>query len=277
MNPVLKRIIQTLLVNDIVWVLVKPFVYLSVRLIASRENYVNRYIDKKNSVLCDTLFKDKVILNGIFKGLFYGEINEEGSSIYSKLLGSFESEISADLRSLLEKDYAYAVNVGCAEGYYAVGMAYYKPGLMVKAFDISERARTLCKQLAIYNKVEKQIMIGGSFSVEKLNDMNKYTRALFIADCEGCEAAIINKDLTDAFPNFDYIIELHYHVVPAILEKLSALLNKTHTIKLVTAVPEHEKVIGYDYPQLNGLTYEQKMFILNERSAYAQWFIAVAK
>ena len=87
---------------------------------------LNKYIQlerQESAELLKKLFANKVVLTGIFKGLKYPELTAYGSALYPKLIGSYEKELCPTLARLLEKNYSEIIDTGCAEGYYAVGLA----------------------------------------------------------------------------------------------------------------------------------------------------------
>ena len=274
MNLVIKRIFQFLLVNNINWLLLRPFVYVSKRLSLSRVNYENRKIEDENFSISKILFKEKKVLNGLFKGLQYNDVKATGSSIYAKLLGSYELEIMPAIEKLLAKRYDNFINIGCDEGYYAVSIARILPDIKVDAFDCNKKAQKRCKTLAMINKVQDRVVVRGCFSPEELLSYEKQSKILFLIDCEGCENEIVSKKLIQIFRTADFIIELHYRKHPLILSKLKKLFAETHKITLIKALSDHERVMIYQFPELADLTYEQKKFILNERNEFMEWFIA---
>ncbi len=78
-----------------------------------------------------------------------------------KLLGSYESELHATLEELLAHEYTAVVDVGCAEGYYAVGLGLRLRNAAIYAFDTNPRARSACAEMAKLNGVDSRIHIGG--------------------------------------------------------------------------------------------------------------------
>ena len=72
------------------------------------------------------VFPQKIVSDGPFKGLKYPEYISCGSAIYSKLLGTYEAELHDFIYSILRQDLEILVDIGCAEGYYAVGFAILK-------------------------------------------------------------------------------------------------------------------------------------------------------
>jgi methylase of polypeptide subunit release factors len=83
-----------------------------------------------------------------------------GSALLPKLPGSYESEVHAALEMLLKQDYSTIVDIGCAEGYYAVGLALRLPNARICALDTDSRARDSCAEMARLNCVDGRIQIG---------------------------------------------------------------------------------------------------------------------
>ena len=270
----IKRILQSILVNDICWLILTPFVYAGSRLALSRANYKNREKETENTSICEILFKEKKVLHGLFKGLRYNSVKATGSNIYAKLLGSYELEIMPALQKLLHKQYNSFINIGCDEGYYTVGIASILPDINVVAFDCNSKAQEKCKTLACINNVQDRVVVKGCFDVTELAPPENQKKILFLIDCEGCENEIITGGLVQIFKNADFIIELHYQQHPLILSKLNELFATTHKITLIKALSDHERIMNYQFAELNDLTYRQKQFLLNERDGFMEWFFA---
>ena len=65
-------------------------------------------------------FEDKIVRNGFFKGMKYVTFKSAGSSLFPKLLGSYEIELLPVFAGLQKNKYDDILDIGCAEGYYAV-------------------------------------------------------------------------------------------------------------------------------------------------------------
>lgn len=78
-----------------------------------------------NGILNSLIFKyynEKIGL-GPFAGMKY--INKaHGSSLTPKIIGTYERELHPFIYEIADKQYDCIVDVGSAEGYYAVGLAY---------------------------------------------------------------------------------------------------------------------------------------------------------
>src|SRR5271170_382684 len=68
-----------------------------------------------------------VVRNGPFAGMRYARPLPEGSIFFPKLLGSYEAELQAHFERVIGTDYSAIVDVGCADGYFAVGLAMRMP------------------------------------------------------------------------------------------------------------------------------------------------------
>ena len=90
-----------------------------------------------------------------------------------KLVGSYEAELHGVIEQIVATDYQVVVDVGCAEGYYANGLARRLPSARVYAFDTDPEARHLCEAMAALNGVEKRVIVGGKCEPDDLNALLK--------------------------------------------------------------------------------------------------------
>lgn len=172
---------------------------------------------------------------GIFKGMKYLD-TAVGSSLNPKLIGTYESEIAPWIISL-KKTYDHIVNLGCAEGYYAVGLARKFPISQLHAYDIDPIARNLCRKLAKLNEVAN-ITIGNFFNAKS---MTKYKgSSLIVCDIEGAEEKLLDPKKQPALLDYDYIIECHDHILP-VSTILIERFKKTHDFRTVTQEMKRKK------------------------------------
>src|SRR5215208_3855790 len=82
----------------------------------------------RNRIFCRLLGVDTdlKVLSGIFAGMRYVR-DAVGGQLYPKLLGTYELELVPVIQALNRKRVARIVDVGAAEGYYAVGLALCNP------------------------------------------------------------------------------------------------------------------------------------------------------
>ena len=116
-----------------------------------KKNIKFRKKQKRIRDIANSLFPTRMVKEGPFKHLKYKDFTSHGSSIYPKLLGSYEAELHEFINLMLSKNLESVVDIGCAEGYYAVGFALKLKDIKVHAFDISEYAQKLCKEMSKLN------------------------------------------------------------------------------------------------------------------------------
>src|SRR5229473_2239235 len=88
-----------------------------------------RYLAKYRSALIQwTLIRTEgqKVLNGPFQGMMLASGSAEGCYV-PKLLGCYEAELHPYVAEAAQRGYEAIINVGTAEGYYAIGMARLLP------------------------------------------------------------------------------------------------------------------------------------------------------
>ena len=193
-----------------------------------------RLLSKWRSVLIqNTLIEQEgtKVLQGPLAGMEFIERSAEGCHI-AKLLGCYEQPLQPHIQKALSGHYTKIINIGCAEGYYAVGFARAVPGLISLAFDTDVNAQNSCRQLAERNGVADRVEIGGLFSPD---DFAKFENeaALVFCDIEGAEEELLDPDIAPALRKLDIIVESHECLRPGITQKLLSRFEATHTIELI--------------------------------------------
>ncbi len=222
-------------------------------------------------------FSDLIVRTGLMKGLKYPGFLSFGSSIYPKLSGTYENELTDVFLKLVCNNYSCIIDVGCAEGFYAVGLAQHFKEAKLYAFDISETAQQLCKEMAVLNNVLDRVEIRQECTAENLSTLVKAHRSLIICDCEGYERHLFTKELIDSLQNSDLIIELHPMHEKDVKEYLHQLFVDTHTIDYTASYDDNRKI--FELPDVySSLSKIEKIKIVQEGRAFSMdWMIAKAK
>jgi hypothetical protein len=207
-----------------------------------------------------------VVLAGPFAGIRYVP-QAAGSSLLPKLLGSYEAELHPTLSDIISFNYTQVVDVGCAEGYYAVGLATKIPDTRVFAFDIDTRARQLCKELAKANGVADRVVVAGECTGERLENLID-DRTLVICDCEGCELAILNPGVTPRLALSDVLVELHDFIDGSISKTIVSRFTPTHEITLINTAERDPS----NWPALKSFNnWDQRVAVAEFREDKMQW------
>lgn len=187
--------------------------------------------------------RESGVLAGPFKGMKYPEIAATGGAPWPKLLGAYESELHQHVEKLKTKRHDVIVNVGCAEGYYAVGFARARPESMVYAFDISDTAQKLCTAMALCNGVSDRVIVDGECSADRLARMDLGNYSLVISDCEGFEKKLFTADSVKNLRHSDVLIEAHDFLDRSISPYLISLFETSHSMARVKSLSDHTKAI----------------------------------
>ena len=230
--------------------------------------------DETLTRIAGDLFPDLTVATGPFKGMGYPRLQSAGSALLPKLLGSYESELHAALEELLTYEYTAVVDVGCAEGYYAVGIGLRLRKAAIYAFDTDPRARSACAEMAKLNGVANRIHIGGMCDENVLRSLPLGSRALIIADCEGYEAELFNDEMARSLARHSLIVEAHDFIDINISPRLRSIFSKTHHVRSVKSIDDIQKAHTYRYEQLGKFDTNERYLILSERRpAIMEWLI----
>ena len=189
----------------------------------------------------------------------YNKVSE--GCFIPKLLGCYEQELHHVANSIAETGYKNVVNIGCAEGYYAVGLTRLLPEeIKTYAYDINPEARRICKEVAIINGVENRIEIAGEFKSE---DFEVFARekSLLICDIEGAELELLNPEETPALAKVDILVELHDSLNQEISKPIMQRFEPSHTIEFIETGSRDIN----EYPDLHALEH------LDQLLAFWEW------
>ncbi|MBS0361457.1 MAG: hypothetical protein JSR98_08750 [Proteobacteria bacterium] len=177
-----------------------------------------------------------LIAGGPFAGMDYLVEAAEGALV-PRLLGTYESELHPHLARFAEAGLDCVIDVGCAEGYYAVGLARMMPGVIVHAHDIDERARAACAELAAKNGVSDRVIVGGEFAPDGFEAFAG-RRALVMVDAEGAEVDILQPALSPALAGMNVIVETHDLYRRGAMAAMLERFTPTHDIVRVDQQPK---------------------------------------
>jgi len=227
------------------------------------------------TVLQQLFCKDLCVKHGPFKGMRYPRPESVGSSILPKLLGSYEHEIAPLMERLCCEQFTEIVDIGCAEGYYAVGLAMRIEHAKVFAFDTDYDARRSCREMALLNHVSKRVAVGGLCDQKQLLTLPLTKKALIVSDCEGYEKKLFTADSAHALRQHDILIEVHDFIDPTISKHLQTAFQSTHRLTVYCSLPDVDKVSQYGFEELALLSAEQRLSVLREgRECVMEWLHA---
>ena len=191
----------------------KPIVphplYRSLQMYSARRN-ANRWLDRMG-VFPLALRAAEQFAYAVQAGPFIG-MNYTRSAVLSRhatpaLLGVYERQLYQFL-GVAARRCDLVVDIGSAEGYFAVGLA--RLGSRVVAFDADPHERKICREMAALNKVSNRVTVQSWCTPSKLIALvNSQRRPFIISDIDGGELALFTPDVVSAIRHCDLIIEMH--------------------------------------------------------------------
>ncbi len=192
-----------------------------------------------------------------------------------KLLGCYETDLQPDLLKAVGRAPGTIINIGCAEGYYAVGLARLLPDAMVFAFDIDSAAAAVCRQAAELNGVGKRLEIKGLCTALLLAELvARDARPLVFMDIEGGELQLLDPKVAPGLGNCDIIVETHDFVERSITATLQERFASSHTVRLVTESARDPN----QFVQLHRWWETDRWLVIDEgRPETMKWLVCWAK
>ena len=234
-----------------------------------------RPLSPELQTVIDDLTALMVVRTGPFAGMKYAGFESAGSSLYPKLLGTYEREIHPAIYEIIDLDYTSIVDIGCAEGYYAIGFGLKCKSPLIYAFDTDEHARRLCAKNAELNNVF--LSIQGACSPSVLDGLDLGSKPLVFMDCEGYEKPFFEQ-ITQKLLEADFFVELHDFIDLNVRAVIINLLAETHDIEMFSSIDDIDKAYEYRDSLISSLNVEDRLFLCREnRPSIMKWIFAKRK
>jgi SAM-dependent methyltransferase len=217
--------------------------------------------------------RKSTVISGPFAGTRY--ISESyGSSLYPKLLGTYEKELSAFWDSSLLQSVDTIINIGCGEGYYLAGLGRLSQRddgrhATLFGYDLSEKAIKLCNTLLEQNGLSAKSLVAGPFDGAGLGNEN----VLVVCDIEGAEESVMDPTLWPGLIDSILVIEVHDEPGETrLLDVLKARFAASHSVQHLRLTERVEN----DFPDLAWpwFTSSKKIEMLDEDRRYGKdWLV----
>lgn len=277
MKSFFKYTVSQIVQNDICWsilynTLVRASEFIKSERIISQEVNCKQIVNIKDEVL--SISPDLVVKHGPFKGMKYPDKKSVGSALIPKILGSYEGELHQIIGQICATDYSEIVDIGCAEGYYAVGLAMQIPSAKVFAYDTNTQAIDLCKQMAQINNVADRVITGHFCNIDTFKNISCTKKTLIISDCEGYEEKLFTQEAISLLVKHDLLIEIHDFINPSISSILRKRFSDTHSISVIESISHVIKAnSSYCYEELQDYGLLDRRRLLSEgRPGIMKWF-----
>ena len=233
---------------------------------------------QRGRAIIERLSPDYRVLNGPFRGLQYPHIQLQRSSLPARIIGSYEQQLHPFIEQVVGNDYAYILDIGSAEGYYAAGLAVRKPDTTVHCYDTDLPSMDFCRQMARCNGLSN-LTYNGFCTKDTLRQHARRGRGFIFSDCEGYELELFSLDMAAVLHQCDLLIELHEIFRPGLSEEIMRRFQATHWIERIDN--SRQDVDGLE--GLSMLSPEDAAFALCEhrggfgRELRMEWIFLTAK
>lgn len=277
MKSLIRKAIHHAVQNDTLWAILNATL-LRIAEHAKRERNRLRNDDalSKRAIIQNAFISalpDISVKHGPFKGMKYPEKKSVGSALIPKLLGSYEREIQPIIEQICSTPYSEVVDIGCAEGYYAIGLAMQIKTAKIFAYDTNEEAIRLCRKMAQINLVSERLVVGSFCDANTLRSVPFTNKALIISDCEGYEKELFTEEIVPFLSRHDLLIEIHDFLDIEISSLIRNRFQDTHLITAVQSIDDITKAHSYHYKELQGYDLATRKVLLAEgRPSIMEWF-----
>jgi hypothetical protein len=205
--------------------------------------------------------QDLTVRFGPFAGMRY--LSEAScSQILPKVLGSYEEPIHPWIEEIVERSrYDRILNVGCAEGYYAVGFALRMQHVSIYAFDIDPQALGRAALLIEQNNLADRVSLKAECNFDVLQECGG-PRTLIFCDIEGAEDRLLDPAKAPRLSESGVLVEAHDFIKSGISDRLIARFASTHKIRMVVDYPG--RIGNYGLPQFEALSPDERLKLTDE-------------
>lgn len=212
----------------------------------------------------------RTVQSGPFAGMVLPEqVSWGNGDVLPKLLGTYEQELHPAIEKAIARNPKVVFNVGCAEGYYAVGLARRLSSVPVYAFDTDKMAREICFGACLSNNTTRAI----TKELFTTGYLDRRKNPLIIMDIEGGECNILTSP-PSVFDSSDLIVECHDFIHPDTTDTLVMRFKETHDIEVITEGPRDPSSIEL----VKNMHSLDRWLCVNEgRPVCMQWLVAWSK
>lgn len=225
------------------------------------------------------LFKDREphVLGGPFAGMRYVDEYTYGP-IAPKWLGVYEPQLHLWIRRLATASYDSFVNIGAAEGYYAVGLGRIRPDIRIITFEADFLSRRSQYRMAQINGVHN--IYPHSLCNHRALKKALGLRPFILCDIEGGELELIDPSRCEDLLRAELIIETHPVdglSVPEVTRLVADRFRRTHTVEIVRDDPAARERFLEDLASSGVSLLKLQEFSFEDRRQPNEWLIAMRK
>jgi hypothetical protein len=215
------------------------------------------------------------VVHGIFEGMYILPKWHWGDGDHvNKLLGLYENELYSAAQKEIDKNPKQVINLGCAEGYWGVGLCM-KTVVPTVMIDIVQAALDIAQENARLNGVENLCTFTTDGSVVNLRRLlqDEPNTFMFI-DCEGYEAEFLKLEAVPELKTVSMIVEIHDDEYrPGLTQTLVDRFSASHDVEIISQGAKNP----YIYPIHDLGDHDKMLLCIEGRPRTMSWLYAVPK
>ena len=247
-----------IILNNLIYRLLKKRPLLTP--IEYHKNYLNKKIIK---------ISNSKVMSGKYKSTHLENKSHWSKFDYaSKLLGFYEEQIQNLIVDIQKKNNLKSlINIGCGDGYHALGLVKNKFFNKSICYDISLEARDILETNVKKNNLYDKFTIRKEANIDEIkNDLQKLKseETLFLIDIEGTEFTLFKDEDLNFLKKSFIVIEDHNFLIKdnELKEKFYSSLHKYFNVALIENGPRNPFIIQNDF--LDQLNDDSRFLLLGE-------------
>ena len=187
------------------------------------------------------------------------------SDLGNQCLGLYEKEILNLLTDFDEDQFSAFIDIGAADGYYAIGMLKSAKVKKSICFEQSEKGRMAIQENWKRNGFPGSLEIFGEANLETIHRLQEadISNAFVLIDIEGYEFNLLQPEVLQKFKSCVLVIEIH-NWVDDFFEKYKALLNEASQLFDISIVERVDRPIS-SLKELRDFTDDNRLLLTSER------------
>lgn len=264
-----KILINKLKKRDFKWLILEVLSKITLKKLELR---IDKVVEKKRIILSSKISKiyNNTVQQGPFKGMVINEDQFWGpGDRSSKILGLYEKEIQ-DLLLVIQKikNYPTFIDIGGADGFFAIGSLVNNLFEKCEVFEISKKGRNSIQKNSKKNNVYDSIKIYEKATFKSLSKIENINNSLILCDIEGGEYELFDEKLINEIYPSDIIIEIHKDKENS-LENFEKRFINRYSITKITQKPRSLK----NFKELENINDNNRALIMSEgRSGIQEWW-----
>ena len=196
----------------------------------------------------------------------------------TQTLGIYEDHVLKKICLFASQGATKFIDVGAADGYFAVGVAFSKIYPQVVAFEIEAEGQKRILENAKANNCEDKLLVCGEANIELIaretKDINTTT---VLIDIEGAEYDFLGEQMLETLSKSYVICELHPWMVEDGSRVQKSLLDRAKVFFNIEVI-KRDSYNPNSFPEFDGLTDEERLIAVGEdRSKNMQWLVCTPK